>query len=268
MDIKSYIDSGLLEAYVVGTLPTHQIEEVIDLAAKYPEIRLEIARIEEALETLAMSEQVAPMAPELSDKMLSTLNRKGSSSASNGRKSSNTSSSIHPMMIMAVLAGILAIGGLLYGFWAHQKIKKCENQLSAITTQQLEFAGTYETIQADIAQLESAVAIMGNKDFKKVELLGTDKAPTAYASIFWNKTTSELYLKAGSLASLASDQQYQLWAIVGGNPVDAGVFSLDSDYLHKMKGISGDAKTFAVTIEKTGGNASPTLETMQVAGNL
>jgi hypothetical protein len=35
-----------------------------------------------------------------------------------------------------------------------------------------------------------------------------------------------------------------------------------------MKAIQSGAATFAVTIEPRGGKASPTLETMQVAGNV
>ena len=35
-----------------------------------------------------------------------------------------------------------------------------------------------------------------------------------------------------------------------------------------MKNVQGAAATFAVTVEPRGGKASPTLETMQVVGNV
>ena len=61
--------------------------------------------------------------------------------------------------------------------------------------------------------------------------------------------------------------QYQLWAIVDGKPVDAGVFDVATSGLLKMKTLDG-AVAFAVTIEPRGGRPSPTLETMQVIGNV
>jgi len=52
-------------------------------------------------------------------------------------------------------------------------------------------------------------------------------------------------------------------------PVDAGVFDWNSEGLQKMKSISGQAvAAFAVTIEPKGGSESPSLETMQVIGNV
>jgi hypothetical protein len=50
--------------------------------------------------------------------------------------------------------------------------------------------------------------------------------------------------------------------------VDAGVFDNNKAGLVKMKDIAPGAATFAVTIEPRGGKQSPTLETMQVAGNV
>ncbi|HEY4654886.1 MAG TPA: anti-sigma factor, partial [Cyclobacteriaceae bacterium] len=63
------------------------------------------------------------------------------------------------------------------------------------------------------------------------------------------------------------NSQYQLWGIVDGKPVDAGVFDSDADGLIPMQRIRG-ASAFAVTIEPRGGNQQPTLSTLQVIGNV
>ena len=70
------------------------------------------------------------------------------------------------------------------------------------------------------------------------------------------------------MRTLAQENQYQLWAIIDGKPVDAGVFDTSLAGLLKMKEIGNGAAAFAVTIEPRGGKASPTLETMQVVGNV
>lgn len=64
--------------------------------------------------------------------------------------------------------------------------------------------------------------------------------------------------------------QYQLWALVNGKPVDLGVFDVKADAEHilvKMKEIGG-AQAFAVTLEKRGGVASPTMEQMIAMGGV
>jgi anti-sigma-K factor RskA len=59
-----------------------------------------------------------------------------------------------------------------------------------------------------------------------------------------------------------------LWAMVNGKPVDLGVFDAQNQpkkLLLAMKEV-GDAQAFAVTLEKRGGSASPTMEKMVVLG--
>ncbi|HEX8546709.1 MAG TPA: anti-sigma factor, partial [Cytophagaceae bacterium] len=69
-----------------------------------------------------------------------------------------------------------------------------------------------------------------------------------------------------SLPAAPSDQQYQLWALDNGVPIDAGVFEVtDSLQLQKLKTINS-AQAFAVTLEKRGGSVSPTLSSMVVMG--
>jgi anti-sigma-K factor RskA len=56
---------------------------------------------------------------------------------------------------------------------------------------------------------------------------------------------------------------------VKGVPVDAGTVDLNSieNVFQKMKTIA-EAEAFAVTIEKTGGSASPSLETICLMGKI
>jgi anti-sigma-K factor RskA len=61
-------------------------------------------------------------------------------------------------------------------------------------------------------------------------------------------------------------KQYQLWAIVDGKPVDAGMIG-DCEGLCKMKVID-HAEAFAVTLENAGGSPAPTLTAMFVLGKV
>jgi len=60
MNTKEYIESGVLELYVLGLSSAEQCAEIEALAAKHPEIYTEIAEISVALEKYAQLNEVAP----------------------------------------------------------------------------------------------------------------------------------------------------------------------------------------------------------------
>lgn len=107
--------------------------------------------------------------------------------------------------------------------------------------------------------------VAGDKYSVPVVLKGTKKSPDALAKIFWMKNTGAVYVDATFLPHAPQGKQYQLWAIVNGAPVDAGMIKTDnSTYkIQKMKSF-GSAEAFAITLENTGGSATPTMEDMVV----
>jgi anti-sigma-K factor RskA len=89
------------------------------------------------------------------------------------------------------------------------------------------------------------------------------------AAVHWNTETDEVYFDASQLPASPASKQYQLWAIVAGKPVNAGVIDLSAarEVFQKMKSVKG-AQAFAVTIEKAGGSPAPTLDTMCLLGKV
>lgn len=57
---NEYINSGILELYVLGCTTAEQTREVELMAAANPEIKKELSAIEEAMEAIAMSQAVTP----------------------------------------------------------------------------------------------------------------------------------------------------------------------------------------------------------------
>nr|MBA3970866.1 hypothetical protein [Bacteroidota bacterium] len=60
MSIREYIESGVLEIYVLGLTDEAERAEVEKMAAAHPEIRKEIAEISVALQNYAEKRGVAP----------------------------------------------------------------------------------------------------------------------------------------------------------------------------------------------------------------
>lgn len=60
MNTKEYIESGILEAYILGELHAGVNETPIEIAAKFHEVKQELLEIKEALERYALSHSVMP----------------------------------------------------------------------------------------------------------------------------------------------------------------------------------------------------------------
>ena len=57
---KDYINSGILEQFVLGCTTPAEIVEIALMAAAYPAIKMEIAAIEKSLEVYAISKAIEP----------------------------------------------------------------------------------------------------------------------------------------------------------------------------------------------------------------
>ncbi|HJP63337.1 MAG TPA: hypothetical protein VJ844_07825, partial [Mucilaginibacter sp.] len=71
-DIKAYIESGILELYVLGDVSHEEKLGVEAMAAKHPAIKAELAEIEKSLELYAKANEVEP-ADNLRERILNSL---------------------------------------------------------------------------------------------------------------------------------------------------------------------------------------------------
>src|SRR6185436_14543734 len=104
--------------------------------------------------------------------------------------------------------------------------------------------------------------VMRDENARVITLEATDSTKHYLARVYWNHYTRKTFIDVLSLPEPDSSKQYQLWALVGGQPVDAGVFSADpEDGVQHVKAVV-NADMWAVTLEPKGGSATPTLEQM------
>ena len=126
-----------------------------------------------------------------------------------------------------------------------------------------------DQIKAERTLLEKQLLFLRGSDNQAIRMKGTDKAPNAFATIYWNGKNKESYLDVNSLPLPPAGKQYQLWAIVDGKPVDMKVFDVvaDNNQLQKVEFIE-KPQAFAVTLEDAGGSPAPTMTEMYVIGEV
>lgn len=259
MNIKEYISSGILEAYVLGDLTDAERAEVEKNIQLYPELQAELSLIEETQENLLRKAARSP-APWVKGKIIARIDHPDSNVRTLSpvrRWKLATAASLS----IAVIAGALAIN-----YW--NKWKTSASSYNDLLAQNRQIAQNYNQVNERLDKIEKDILVFENPDFKKIVMNGTPNAPEALASVYWNEETNELFVSIQKMKTLSAQDQYQLWAIIDGKPVDAGVFDANATGLLKMKNIPKGVATFAVTIEPRGGKSAPTLETMQVAGHV
>ena len=260
MNIEEYISTGILEAYVLGDLSEQERLEVEKNLSMYPLLRDELLKIEEAQERFLMKTAIKPRA-EIKKQIMAKVSATRPTAKEVQLKPINW----WQYVAAASLALTLVLSYLTYNYW--NKWQDVKSDLEGLIAQNQQIAQDYDRVNQQLDKIEEDKKIIDNPAFKRVILKGTGNAPSALAYVYWNDQTREVYLSVQNLKELDQAQQYQLWAIADGKPVDAGVFDADSTGLLKMKAMN-KAGAFAVTIEPRGGKASPTLETMQVLGEV
>lgn len=273
MDIKAYIESGILEQFVLGNTSPEETLQVIELSKKYPEIQSEISTIEEGLISFAMSNAVNPSG-ELKGKILDSIHQsedlvtevketKTLSMPELPGKNRNITQFL--MAASLVLLGVSIIGNV----WLYQKWNNTQTELSSLNLRNNLLVENDKVQQAKYAEIDSRLQLLTNPEVKSVKLKGLPLMPQALATIYWNTNKKEVYINASQLQALAENEQYQLWAIVDGKPVDAGVFATEEVQkgIVKMKD-AANVQAFAITIEKKGGSLAPTLEKMVLMGEV
>ena len=60
MEIKEFLESGLMETYVMGIATEQEIDQVLSLKQRYPEVEQEMMKLEYDMEVLALSLAVSP----------------------------------------------------------------------------------------------------------------------------------------------------------------------------------------------------------------
>lgn len=242
---------------------------VRDLCAKHPELVKEIELIEASLSGL-VPEHTPPLRNDLKQTIASQLSfsEERLEPAVIPLNAPEAGSNLNFYRIGIAASVALLIGCGMYIYSLQTRIADIENRLADASASKTMLAFEMEAQKESMNKLAANFSIVSDPGMKAIPLSGLNSLASKSAMVHWNPSTQELYFNASALPPSPESKQYQLWAIVDGKPVDAGVIDLENGVaFQKMKLIAG-AKAFAVTIENKGGSPSPSLDTMCLLGNV
>ncbi|WP_164122923.1 MULTISPECIES: anti-sigma factor domain-containing protein [Sphingobacterium] len=271
MDIKEYISSGIIESYVMGLASEEEVSVLECIRLKHPEVQLAIREAQVLLEDLATTQAIYPEAnlkQSVWDKIQEVEVRSKNVEISDDDKdiaaaefkTSEKQESTPPTRYFVAASVVLALS-LLGNLYLYQRTEKLGSTL-------VEIANNQRETELKLLESERKWALLNRPSVHTVTLNGVESHPSLRAFVLWDSQESTVYLSAASLPKAPKGKQYQLWALVDGVPVDAGVIpSQNNEVLVRMRNIE-QAQAFAITLEKEGGTPQPTLTEMYVIGNI
>jgi len=272
---KAYIESGILELYVLGQLSAQEQLEVQAMASTYPEVKQEMEAIEIAMEKYAVQNAVKPSVG-LENKIFERIGiaipqQEAKVISLNAEQRTDYPAKIRSLRLALVACIALLIVSVAALYSAHSDLGSARDQIASLSADREKFSSTVNYMKATNADLNKIVAIADDPSWKTIKLAG-QKNPGDNMVVYWHPKDKHVMVNTNKMVLPANDKahQYQLWALVNGKPVDLGVFDVNADssqILVNMKEI-GIAQAFAVTLEQRGGSPTPTMEQMMVMGGV
>jgi len=307
-DVKTYIETGILELYVLGDVSPAERLQVEEMIVKYPAIKAEVAEIEKAMEAYAFANAVAPSENQR-DKVLNSILTNFADDRNFVSKKQVVKDNVIAMPVSkannfykyAFAASVALLAASIVALYnMHNQLQESNMQLAVLSTQNQQISKTVSFKDQQLAskdnllnQSASQLAVLANQSRQITKAPGLDnkqlvifrdtsyklmrlkpvptaKVQSANMIIAWSPAKKKVIIDmiASNMPKNDKRHQYQLWALVGGKPVDLGVFDKTTDDTTDMKEMKsiGSADAFAVTLEPRGGSVNPTMSELMVLG--
>jgi anti-sigma-K factor RskA len=282
VNIKEYIESGLLEAYVLGALSEQERSQVEADIARHPELAAEVASIETAMLNIAQA-NAKEVPGFMQDRIWNAIENENSSFQNSSTEYLTPPAPAKTIPLAPPPPQVKETNWVRAAVWVALAASALTNfvllgQRNKAREEQLAMVQRVDSLSQQQKQLASVV-----DRYKKASDMLADTAMQAIvmrtmkpghpmaATVYWSKAKGEAYVAIEKLPMPPKGMQYQMWVIQNGKPVDMGVLSNDliaSAGMDKMQMKIMDGQAFAISLEKEGGSPTPTAENIYVLGKV
>ncbi|HEY1202598.1 MAG TPA: anti-sigma factor [Niastella sp.] len=267
MNIQEYISSGIVESYVLGLADEAERAEFEQMCTQYAEVRAARDTFELSLEQHAMAAAVAPPA-HIRETVLQQL-AAGPEDVPAGKTAAPVvqmrlvKRGVLPgaMRYVAAASVVLLMGSMGLNVYYFNKYRSFSQRYDQLVAEQTQLAKNNGIMQTRLDNYEQTMQALNSPYMAQIKMEGkaveASPAPDSKATVLWDTRTKDVYLMVNSLPEPQAGMQYQLWAIVDNQPVDAGMLNMEKGHMMvKMKNIPR-AQLFAITLEQEGGSPTP-----------
>lgn len=249
MDLKTYIESGILELYVLGQLSPEEEKEVQDMQSRHLEVKREIYEISLSLEKYGQLNAIkAPT--NIADKIFENLPPK-SGIPSPAINSATPKSGLTWNALTTLFTLISILGFTMYFMLKSEHnnaIQKYESEKKAC-----------DSITLQQQQLYAIINQINDANNKIIDITPTAGYAGLAVYLHHNTVSKKNFLQLVNLPEITADQTFQLWSLKdGAAPMPLNIF-VDKNTIIPVDFID-QTTTYAITIEPKGGSQSPSLD--------
>ncbi len=265
---KKYIESGAIEACILGLADEKDLALLQQMEEMYPEVKEARKTLEKKLS--ATNKLTLPTPAQTQVKLMEALQREAKESGNQPSAFTNQvddgETDIEKIRIqlrwsrrLLIVASALFVGSAVLSLFLYRSADHFKIRNTELLLQQ-------NALVAKKNALDATVAVIKNPFNKQVALHSTAKEALTVATVFWDTNTKDVYLFNNQLPAPANGKQYQLWAMVDGKLQSAGILSWQEDgTVAKMSNVP-HAESFAISLEQEGGSSEPNPNTLIAIG--
>lgn len=259
MDIKAYIESGILELYVAGALSEKENQEVYSLMQQYPEIEKEVIEIEAAIVRLTGSTIKSDLGLESFEKIKNQLGH---------NKVIPITKAKYNWITYTGWAASIALGlGLLY---TTNRNNQLQSDIQISKTQQSLLETQIENSKSNLKEANTLISVLRDENILKIPLAGQGDFANTFAKVYWDKKAQRIFLDAEGLPEPPQGKVYQVWSLTLNplTPTSLGTidnFIQDSNKIFEITN-PNNSEAFGITLEPVGGSETPTMDQLYTLG--
>jgi len=267
VDIKAYIESGTLEAFVLGALSQEEEAKVRADIAQYPELAAEVAIIEDAMYQFAVAQSVEPPAG-LQEQIWDAIQPSAATTEKTGGSTIRFTPSYNTRWnyaaVWVALVGSVVLNSVFWYQNSRQKQEVADN-----TAKMEKMANEQKILTALVDNYRKSKDMMADTAMQTIVMHTMQKGHSMAATLYWSKQNGDAYVSIDALPVPPSGMQYQLWVMQEGKPVDMGTLPVamaNTPTVQKVNMKVMDGQAFAISLEKAGGSPTPTMDKIYVMG--
>jgi len=256
--IHIFLNSGLLDKYIIGTTTANETLQVEQYISTYPEVKEEYQILQDQLELASRAQ--ASNAPNVLDAILNSIDDQPVIQLNSNKRSFN-------WMTIAACIAALVFAGTSYTFYNQNQSLTDENNVIAE-----EIFDLRDDINKNNNMLDNVLRQLNrlnNPETQKYVLRGNERAKDLKTVAYINPIDKSTLIDVVDLPELSDEQVYQMWAQVQDKMINLGILDASSRNLKPFPYIE-DANSLTITIEPKGGNtnSSPENEVAKIPLNI
>lgn len=242
-DINKFLESSLLEEYLLGYCTPEQEAYVEKLIASDKEIKDKYEELQKDIEKLTeLTKVTAP--PQLKQRILTEIGKEAKVVSIDRKRN-----------IPLIAASLAVLAFALSSLFLLNENQKQGELLSDLKSEveNLKNLASEEKNQNEINSMY--LDFINNPNTSKFVLKGNSKSPDFSTVAYWNEDAQEAMLSLENLPPLQEKRCFQIWADVDGEMLSLGTLPLNQEMV-SIKYMQ-NATSLNVTIEKEGGSDHP-----------